>query len=976
MQEAQWFENQIVKPSNLDFMNTSTAKNVQDTIAAFTNGNPGVGSGLLIAPTSIGTSVAVVTPGYGFLSTGERVQLYSPSGVNTFPASGTTAVFADLIEVNYNPDPAQNPAGASNVASGLNAASLEFQPVESYNLLQLTTVSGATLIRLAEVVTNFGLITSIDYTNRQNLKIGEVDLFSNTIDGSIISPSSIDSNQFVSPLNYDINIASGVNINFLGSGNQSIGSQTLPLSSIVAISGTFHDISGFSPILIDSMTQKDGTSLEASGAHVVIDTANKGTKLGGGLVLGANSIDLSEVTSSPTASTLTISTANLNGADINFSAGGAVNLIPGATSTGVNVEGPLNVTGNITITGSDSKLNIPVLNVSTLGIANAISGDTVFQGSVGISGNITSSGTLAFGATEQEFKNIIPNGLMYPSGASFSGTNIPNIWEASNPDANYVMGPIKAGSYFSFSPALNTWLQNRSELTFEWVFKSNTSGVTRLFAMRNTSPTQNMRLEANATQLYLYNENTGYRIVPDSTTTIASNAFTHVALTLSGTTASIFINGALAKTNTAANSPISSTVTRCDIGAYSTDSPGTAEQYYKSFKVSSKAHINFPSGLTNLEADEDTVALYNFNNTPSGINLIPASGLGNLINSSQIGFYEAPSGTYTIGSQFMGQSLSGSTVVDYTKDIAPAGSINVFSGETNSPYLFQISGNNITSNGLTLSTPLSVENSQTYKVSYFTKLISGSSVEFFSPDSNNVAVRAYVSGNGYISSTFNGENLSGEWSRSSFDFTAPANGEDFNLYVNMYSPSGNIVSGTSVVGLSSVQATKGSAQLSTLSGGPRVITLYHPLINRRIGRDATIVYHSGSIFSNGGVATITPSLLFDIMIANDNFTGFGAGGNQWMYIKHNVSLDGKPIVTDRFTHQVYVNNDMSEITANLTRPWAGYLTKGEHVLVSSLLVETTPGLLNGYITPSNTLWTSGAENPTGYNNPKTDIIMY
>jgi hypothetical protein len=976
MQEAQWFQNQIIKPSNLDFMNASTAKNVQDSITAFTKGQPGVVNGLTIDTASIGTATANVLPGYGFLSTGERVQLYSPSGVTTLIVpSGVTPIFASLIEVNYNPDPSQNPAGPNYVASGLNAASLEFQAVEQYNLLQLTTVSGATFIKLAEVATIAGLITSIDYSNRQNLKVGEIDLFSGTIDGIIITPSSIDSNQFVSPLHYDVNIASGININFLGSGNQSIGSVALPLASVTAISGIFHDISGFSPILVDSLTQKVGTSLESNDTRVNIDTANKGTQFGsgttGGIVINKNSIDLTNITN-PSEAALAINTRA--GAGVNINAGGAVTITPGAASVGVTINSPLTVTGTLTA----PSLNIPFVSIGTLGVG-VVSGNTSFLGNVGFSGNITSSGSLAFGSTEQQFENIIPNGLMFPSGTMFSGTNVPNVWDANNPNANYVVGPLGSAvqRLISFPAALNTATTGMTQYTMEWVFKiNNVASPARLYAATSSGPS-GPRFEVVGARLYYFNQSVGSDfgigagyVVWTNPSTIQSNRFYHAALTASGTTTKLFLDGFQPIANSSninygANIP--SSITSQNLGLFNLADAGIdGNLEIKAFKISNKAHTVFPSGLVNLEVDADTIALYDFNNSPSGVD---KSGFGrNLSFSTPAGttmpFYEAPSGTNTVGSKFLGQSLSGSSVRDYTRDIAPIGSVNVFSGATNSPYFFQVSGNNITSNGLNFSTPLNVENSKEYNISYFTKLISGSSIPLFAPSSNNVGVRAYVSGTGYLSPIFSGSNLSGQWTQNSFDFVAPSTGQNFNLYLNTYSASGNTVSGTSMIGLSSVQATKGSAQLSTITSGPRIITLVHDSINRQINDNSGVInYFSGAVFSNGGLATITPSLKYAVVIT-------ASGYNPYKGIKHFITLNGVTISAEGAEenyNSVYGSYGASSFV--ICRGWTGYLKRGANIMTCTL--QTIQGGDSWYMIPNQV---GGID--LSINVPKTDIIMY
>jgi hypothetical protein len=982
MQEAQWFSNQIIKPSNLNFMNDSTGKNVKDVVVAFTKGQPGAVSGLII--TGSGGAVANVTTGFAFTSDGERIQLFSPSGIAVLPFSGSTSIFANLITVNYNPDPSQNPALSANVASGLNAGSLDYEVVEQYNLLGLTTISGATYVKLGDVVTNGGLITSIDYTNRQNLKVGEIDLFSNSIDGNLITAASIDSDQFVSPLHYDIALNSGVSIDYLGSGINHMASMSNPLGNIYAVSGTFHDISGFSPISIDSLVQKSGTSLESNSAHVTIDTANIGTKIGGGMVVDKNSIDLTEITGpTPSDANLTITTPNTASVDINS---GAVNI-----NAPLNVgAGGLTVTaGDITLTGG-GKLNVPFFTVTTLGINGAVSGsNTLFQGSIAVSGNMISSGTLAFGDTEQQFENIIPNGLMYPNVANISGTNIPNVWTAINPDVNYVIGPL--GTPLGSNPNLQiplgasglAFFQGRSEFTFEFVFKSPITGgkLNRLITFNNTS-----RLETiAATKSLFWGANVGNAaVVTTPSNVIQNNVWSHAAITRdSNNVATIWVDGINRASGINASTILPSSITFARIGASDTDASASIDDLYlKAFKISNKAKSAFPSGLCNLTSDSDTVALYNFNVIPSGINSVPASGLGNLITypGLTLGFYEAPSGTYTIGSQFLGQSLSGSSVLDYTKDTKPVGTVNVFSGATNSPYYFQVSGNNITSAGLTFSTPLNVENSKEYNISYFTKLISGSSVALL--PSNTIGIKAYVSGTNYVSSIFTGSNSSSEWTRNSFDFRAPATGENFNLYINTYSSAGNTISGTSLIGLSSVQATRGAAKLEVLNSGPKMLTLTHPILNQDLQNSnypvnqGYINYFSGNIFSNGGLASIQPQLHFLL-------TGAPGGARYYMFAwaRNIVTLNGNLIINEvcSFFDNAVVNGGVLQYgDFNFTRHWNGYLNHGANMLVSTLYLNWNGGIndIPWRISPFNSDTTGNLGINNLINVPQTDIIMY
>ena len=942
MQQPLWYDNQIIQTSNLNFMNASTAKNVQDSITAFTGGQPGAVAGLLFDAGSLpsASTLVNVSPGYGLQANGEKVQLYQPSGLNintTF--SGSTSIYAYLLEVNYNPDPSVNPAGANNVVSGLNAASLNYQVVEQYNLLGLTTASGAGYIKLGDVVTYNNLIQGFNYANRQNIQLGPINLSSNTINGAVITPSSIDSSQFVSPLNYNIALNSGVSINLAGSGTQSIGSVANPLGVIAAISGIFHDISGFSPVLVSSLTQKVGTSLEATSGYVEIDMANVGTQFGsgttGGMVVNKNSIDLTNITD-PSAASLNITTQSSRSISLNT---GQVNIPSAQLNVGA---GGIISAGNITIT--NGTLTVPNFTVSTLGVNGAVSGNTTFAGNVTVNADVSISGNLSIANTNQQFSNLLFNGQLYPAIPASSGLGLPNTWSVSNSDAKYVVGPFSNTSIthngFQVPTALATALgvlSASNNWTIESVFNPTLTGgqYNELLVTNNATFGVFYEVQSDGT---VYWEQNNAMLVHSAPGAIKNNTWNHVAVTVSGTITTLWVNGAIVSgvgtvnvVNTPAKMSTNGFYSIGDSTGYAGSNNGAPTQF-KGYKISNKAHTSFPSGLANLTLDADTVALYDFNSIVTPTDKGPNSY--NLIATNLYSYYDSPNASGVSGSSFMGQSYSGTAVFPYANDVLPVGSKNIFNGtEANAPFYLLVSGNNITSGGLNFYSPVDVAMGNTYNVSFFTKLISGSSNSGLNGLVATSNLTGYVNGNQTSTQRFT---VSGDWVRNSFTTTIPTSPDYYNLNISIASASGNTVSGASVVGIAGVQITHGMGRVTIDHKNQQ---FYSVKQSAQVGNGwaAIVPGMSASVWSEGQMTSITSNGDIDM--------GAGSNGN------HSQALIGLLVDGVQVNqNNIYFNIDLSNFDHHsrvpFNVPWMGWLAKGWHTVSVSGNLSTNNGYTN------------------------------
>ncbi len=372
MQRPIFFENEIVQPKNLDFFADSFEKVVAQNFATWTRNEPGIGAGLQLTAVS-GSNSYTVAGGFGYLGGGERVELFS--GTN-FPIgfTGTKTIYAKKVEVNYNPDPSENPAGPSNVVTNIDPNDDSLHPVEEYNLLEPTETSGVGFIKLGSITTEFQSPTLLNITSSgsDHLRIaGFIDLNTNTIDGALIETGTISTTKLANPLTVDLFLNTGVSFFPIASTTSQLGTAAVPFANIYAMTGTFHQINGSSPILIDNLTQLTNTSLEAQSGSVQIDLNNNGTRFGGiikvtGITPGATgSLDLNtpdgDINIQPATGTVNL----LNDTNIG-SVTTPKNLIlwgSGTIKSGLSTEGEVDLSkSNVTISENHFKTNNLVPN--------------------------------------------------------------------------------------------------------------------------------------------------------------------------------------------------------------------------------------------------------------------------------------------------------------------------------------------------------------------------------------------------------------------------------------------------------------------------------------------------------------------------------------------------------------------------------------------------------------------------------------
>jgi len=294
-QGPKFFDNQIVQPSQWDFWRNSNEKNTKDNLLLLTDGYPGVVFGWDVVGS--GSSITF-SPGLGYDGNGERLETYS--GISFIPNSGTNVVYARLALSDYDQQLGSgSTVTAVNVVTGLNL------PVETYNAVEFTNVSGAQYIPIGCVEYSGGTVQSYSFApgcrNHLEMFDGSIDLYDGTINLNNVASGSIPCTALVSPFTCNLIMNSGASILFNQSGTSTIGSPSNPAASISAVEGNFHALSGLSPIEIRSgLIQKSVGSWEAdsnSGAKLRLDTLGRGTTVGGTLFLNnINNLNPSPIT--------------------------------------------------------------------------------------------------------------------------------------------------------------------------------------------------------------------------------------------------------------------------------------------------------------------------------------------------------------------------------------------------------------------------------------------------------------------------------------------------------------------------------------------------------------------------------------------------------------------------------------------------------------------------------------------------------
>lgn len=772
MQQPSFFENEIVQPKNLNFLNDSTSKNIKDIVVAIGGGQSGKVAGLTLSGVS-GNNYFVVNPGYGFTGDGERVQIYS-TGINFGIAfTGTQSVYLNFASAVWNPDPTVNPLGASFVVTNVDPTDDSLVAVENFNLAQILLTSGSSYIPLGTVTADSSMlfVTSSPSGSRDFTLGGVIDVNSNTINGINISSGSIDSNIFTSELHYNVNLSTGVSLNMTSSGSSNIASKNNPLANIYALTGTFHQINGMSPILIDTMQQVSGTSLEATGTNLVqIDTQAQGTRFGNGMTIRTNSIS-------------TVGTNN----DINITTNPLQR---------VNINSTVNIAAGNNLFVKD---NLFVSGTANFGSTNIAS----------ITGNLAVQGTLTFNNTPQQFNNLVPNPDFSQGGAgSPGGTGVgfaPAIWTSATLNTAYAYGPVPAGTPnqtltapAAFITALNNTLHITGNYTVEMNVNINgpssyTSPQNSLFYKQNgVSANFNGNLLVTAASGLRFDSNAISLVSP--TGVIRSKQWYNVAYTWNNAQRKIYIDGTLVGSDSVDGAWHDGS-TNFWLGAFQPNQ-NLINGMINNVRVSNIARTSFPSGSAHVGVDFNTLAFWSLNNTladstPSNFTL-----LTNNLPSP------APFTDTRLGQVFSG------TINIAANDNLPAGSQNSFYGAPHTNTWLLCSGTNIDSTGTFLSAPVSLKPNTTYNLSYYAKSISNSGTlgiinYVFGLTQTGTYIQTPVSA---IPTTINGS----EWTRVNTVVTTPVSGSNFNFGLAIRNTQ---ATGTAnqIFGLTAAQATEGLA---------------------------------------------------------------------------------------------------------------------------------------------------------------------
>lgn len=442
MQQSKYFDNQIIKPENLEFQRDSTDKNIVDNFLTFTKQTGGIVTGLTLS-SGVGTDLNI-SFGFAYDNSGQRIQAYS--GVTISATAGSNIVWASLKTSELNPDTASPPSYNSFPAYG--QAQMSTNPntgsgvaVSNFNTIEINQISGTYSIPLGLVTVSGGTIVNIEIQSpyRQPLKLlGVIDVETSSLDGSIIGLGTIDSDRFTNPLSSDFYIGSGVNILPTYSGTSKLGTTSIPFLEIDTKNLNVTNISGLSPINIKSDLSIDGSaSISTKGSSLSINPSGQDTYIGdrsysatpGKLYVN----NLSAWDSINPAATMNLSAGKLNmildgvggseGLDILLGGDGA--RIHGGNTLTIDAMNNANIFTNNHINLKTTALNVSG-NTVELSAINSIVITTPLTSLNGAL-SVGSTATITSGiSTQQSFTNLIPNSqFMHSSGAV---SYYPQIW--------------------------------------------------------------------------------------------------------------------------------------------------------------------------------------------------------------------------------------------------------------------------------------------------------------------------------------------------------------------------------------------------------------------------------------------------------------------------------------------------------------------------------------------------------------------
>jgi hypothetical protein len=905
MQKPIFFEHEQVQPKNLSFLNSSVEKNIKDTIVTLTNGAPGIVQGLTLTGIS-GNNYFTVSQGYGYDGNGERIQVYSGTNVN-IDFSGTKNVYLTFGSVVYNPDPSENPSGASNIVYNINPDDNSKVAVENYNFPIITTSTGVGYITIGTVTADGGMLfTTSSASGSSNLLIGGIiDVNTQTINGLNVSSGTIDSSLFTNPLTYDIYLGTDVDVLLLNSGNNNIGTTASPLSNVYAVTGNFHEIKGLSPIRMDSIWQKTGTSLEATGNNTIqIDTNMLGTRFGNGLTLNSNSI----------------STAGLD-KDINITTDPLKRI---------NLDASVNVTSGHNLYVKD---NFYVSGTAYLGSTNI----------VGVTGDFAVAGKISYGSSTQLYDNQIRNSAFSIASGNASGVVAPAAWMISVPGQNFAYGPITNSAEYLNTPASLNTAMNVMASTGNYTIEMNIKrfGNSAFGDNYNQMWVKFSNTPANGGNFYIKTDGklATYQNSAELTgTNIATNQWYHVAYTWDGAFRRLWVNGL----QVAADSTLGNWVTTTEqrIGAFGANSRNF-NGLIDNFKISNVARTSFTSGSAYSGIDSNTIGLWQFER-----NLADST-----VNARSLVQVGVATGTFT--DTGLGQVFSGTIAGTGVEASLSPLTRNVYIAEPHVQSLLLGSGSNINSTGITISQILSdVRPNTGYNLSLYTKN--------FNAAASGLGINVVVSGttgSGTPSlqqlnpalTTFN----STEWSKLSYNFTTPNSGSNFNLNLGIYATSPTGLVSNALFGLSGFQLTEGLGTLPYSSHERVKQYVFTSPVNTQnfditagVNGTSEVTSFSGTFTTKGGFATLNANILTDIVRST---AGFNQDTNYGLY----YYIDKKLVAMSRFNLPYGMANgiatgygmyNMSSASATT------YLDPGSHMLQVYVYYASAGAANTGYWT--------------------------
>jgi len=495
MQSAKYFDNQIIKVQNLEFQRDSTEKNIVDNFMTFSKDAGGIVNGLDL--TDGGGTDLNIAQGVAYDNTGRRMELYS--GITITAPSGANVIWATLAESDYNPDPTSPPPYPSFPEFG--EAQVNINPVtgsgvnvSNFNTMVVSEISGTGSIPLGLVTVSGVGISGIDTseTYRQPLKlVGILNVNTSTIDGSIITLGTLDSDAFTNPLTADIYLGSGVSIFPTVSGTSKLGTTDIPFLEVDTKNLNVTNVSGLSPINVLSDISVDSSArIYSDSTELRINPSGQDTYIGdrsyaatpGTLFVNNISAWDGVLPLNPNMSisagvlTLDLDANSGNpGLVANVAGQGYVWRTGGSSLT--NVNGRIELVASGTALSKFQSENLLIQGNDTLelsGSAVEINSDTLDltadSGLVTINSDVDVSGTLSVPEgldTTQTFENLIPNStFQHTSGIS---TTIPQIW-------NLIEGALSGTVNFMGSNSVDSTVTSEAEA--DTYFQMQVSGLT------------------------------------------------------------------------------------------------------------------------------------------------------------------------------------------------------------------------------------------------------------------------------------------------------------------------------------------------------------------------------------------------------------------------------------------------------------------------------------------------------------------